>query len=290
MATYTTSAVIPAVGTSANLQAWVAAWDSILTAAGWVQTADTGQTASGSFVGTASLNTSQGYQIWRMADSLQSTYPVFVKFEWGTGSTANFPTFWITIGTGSNGSGTITGIIVPRGQYGFVGATNATALPIYASGTTSRLTIYNFYSVTLNTFVYLNIERSKDASQADTGLGILFHCFNGGGSGYHCYAPFTGTTRYGVVAAMPLVPTYAAMGTGSDGASTIMVLPVIEFNMYGTVNYGIGTLAYYNTDMTTGNQYTVAVNGVNHNYYALRGYNFPAFTNWTGSALLMLYE
>jgi len=289
MATFTSSSVIPAVGTSANLQAWVAAWDSILTSAGWIQTADTGQTASGSFTGTASLTTAQGYQIWRMNDALQGTYPVFVKFEWGTGGATNYPMAWITIGTGSNGSGTITGIILARTAIGN-GSTQGTACPIYASGTPSRLTIYNFYATATMNFMYLNIERSKDASQADTGLGILAHAFNGSSALFHGYFPFTGTSRYGVVATMPLVPTYAAMGSGSDGASNVMVLPIIEFNYNGAVNFGIGTLAYYNTDMTTTNQYTVSVNGTNHNYLALRGYNFPAFVNWTGSALLMLYE
>ena len=69
-----------------------------------------------------------------------------------------------------------------------------------------------------------------------------------------------------------------------------MVTLVVEFTVKGAVNYGIGTLAYYNTDLTTSNQYTVNINGTNHNYIALYGYNHPAFVNWTGSSLAMLYE
>ena len=48
--------------------------------------------------------TSGGYEIWRFADST-----LYLKFEYGTAGTSNYPQMWVTVGTGSNGSGTITG-------------------------------------------------------------------------------------------------------------------------------------------------------------------------------------
>jgi len=287
MATYTASA-IPTIGTSANLQAWVAIWVATLTAAGWVQTADTGQTASGSFTGTASLNTSQGYQIWRMADALQGSYPIFVKFEWGTGGTTNYPCAWITIGTGSNGSGTITGVMVSR-QQNYGSGTSASSLPCYGSGSTSRLTLYSYYlATTTATGMFMNIERTKDSTGADTSDGILFAFWCCGTPyGGHGYAAYGTTGKF--VANMPWVASYMS-GTGSDGSGTIMLMPIVEFSTYGTVNSGVGVLAYAPADLTTANQYTVAIGGGNHNYLALAGYGQGSFYNWASSMPAMLYE
>ncbi len=82
---------------------------------GMVQTADTGQINLGS-VTRAALNTAAGYQIWRLADST-----LYMKFEYGTGTATANPQMWITVGTGSNGSGTITGQTSTRSTI-FAGA------------------------------------------------------------------------------------------------------------------------------------------------------------------------
>ena len=102
---------------------------ALLTAGGWIQTADTGQTSNATFatIYNGTLNSSSGYQIWRMNDSLQGTYPVFIKIEFGCGSVSNTPAMWVTIGTGSNGTGTITGIVIARTQFN-AGLTASTVL------------------------------------------------------------------------------------------------------------------------------------------------------------------
>jgi hypothetical protein len=82
----------------------------LITTLGLTQTADTGQLA---FPMTATTrpgtSTAAGYYILRFNDTLQSTTPIFIKIELGTGGSANIPTIWITVGTGSNGSGTLSG-------------------------------------------------------------------------------------------------------------------------------------------------------------------------------------
>lgn len=109
-----------------------------LTAAGWVQTTDTGQLVVGSIAaGFTVLNTKSGYQIWRMADAMQATKPVYVRFDFGTSQIVNCPGMWITIGSGSNGTGTITNIIFNGG-----GAANATVRGAGASNTTSPVNSY----------------------------------------------------------------------------------------------------------------------------------------------------
>ena len=282
-----TTSIAPMVNTNANIQAWVAFFDTILTNAGWIQTSDTGQTASGSFIANTTPNTPVGYQIWRMNDSLQGTYPIFVKFEWGTASLSGYPSLWITIGTGSNGSGTITGVMVARIQQSNPGS-SVTTFPCYASGTTSRFTIYSYYTaVTSATGMFLNIERTKDSTGADTNDGILW-CFFCCGSGYaHGYSQYGNLGK--ITNAMPMVASYMS-GSGSDGSATTMLMPIIEFATYGTVNTGIGVLAYATADLNTANQYTVNVSGTNHNYLAIAGYSQAAFVNWAATSLAMIYE
>lgn len=81
----------------------------LITTLGLTQTADSGQLA---FPMTATarpaVNTAAGYYILRFNDTLQSTTPIFIKIELGSGSTQSFPQIWVTVGTGSSG-GTLSG-------------------------------------------------------------------------------------------------------------------------------------------------------------------------------------
>ena len=55
-------------------------------------------------------STAAGYYILQFNDTLQSTTPILIKIELGTGGAATTPALWVTVGTGSNGSGTLTGL------------------------------------------------------------------------------------------------------------------------------------------------------------------------------------
>lgn len=78
------------------------------------QTADTGQINWTTVTKPTATSTAAGYEIWKFTDSIGTFY---FKFEYGTGgSAATRFGMWITVGTGSNGSGTITGIIGTRRQ------------------------------------------------------------------------------------------------------------------------------------------------------------------------------
>jgi hypothetical protein len=93
----------------ATFRVWGEELEDKLTLAGLVQTADTGQidwtTATRSAINTFT----SGYSIWTFDDTQQSTAPIYLKIEYGTGSTNTFPKIRITVGTGSNGTGTLTG-------------------------------------------------------------------------------------------------------------------------------------------------------------------------------------
>ncbi len=103
--------------TDAGFRAWVnELMTTLITTLGLTQTADTGQLP---FPLTSTVRpgttTAAGYYILRFNDTLQSTTPIFIKVEPGTGSSATQPALWVTVGTGSNGSGTLTGLSARSG-------------------------------------------------------------------------------------------------------------------------------------------------------------------------------
>lgn len=99
---------------NAAFQAWVTELVTmIFTTLGLTQTTDTGQ-INPATVTIPATNTSAGYVIGRFNDTAQSTSPLFFKLEFGTGGSTGIPAIWITIGTGSNGSGTLSGVVGTR--------------------------------------------------------------------------------------------------------------------------------------------------------------------------------
>jgi hypothetical protein len=108
----------------ATFQAWITNLHNAIIAAGLVDPGDTGQLdlSTATRPGT---NTWAGYRIYRFNDTNQGAYPVFIRLEFGTGSTAAGPQMRFTIGQGSDGAGTITGanvvsntLIAPGNQAG----------------------------------------------------------------------------------------------------------------------------------------------------------------------------
>jgi hypothetical protein len=110
MTTSTIAAVIDQ-SSDAGFRTWVAeVIHELVTTCGLTQTSDTGQINTTTVTRQASTGTAAGYVILRFNDTLQSTSPIFIKLEFGTGATTLVtPAMWITVGTGSNGSGTISG-------------------------------------------------------------------------------------------------------------------------------------------------------------------------------------
>lgn len=92
----------------ATFRAWGSELSAALATVGLVQTSDTGQ-INWTTVARPAINTMAGYEIWRFNDTLQSTAPIYFKLEYGTSGTATIPAMYLTVGTGSDGAGTITG-------------------------------------------------------------------------------------------------------------------------------------------------------------------------------------
>lgn len=99
-----------------GFRAWTTELHDELAAAGLVKTADTGQLAVPVVAPRPTVSaTAAGYWIFRFDDSLAGAAPIYIKVEVGSASTAGLaPAIWITVGTGSNGAGTLSGVVLSR--------------------------------------------------------------------------------------------------------------------------------------------------------------------------------
>jgi hypothetical protein len=113
----------------ATFREWGLEFATKLAACGLTQTADTGQINWATVTRPAS-NTEGGFEMWRFNDTAHSTTPIFIRFGYGTASGTTTPRIQITVGSGSNGSGTITGTapftINTLGPFGTASTTDTT--------------------------------------------------------------------------------------------------------------------------------------------------------------------
>lgn len=107
MATQSWSTVVEH-SSDATFRAWGSELAAKFAAVGMVQTADTGQ-INWVTVTRPAINTVGGYEIWRLSGSA-----LYFKIEYGTAGFATVPGLWFTCGTGSNGTGTLTGQLSTR--------------------------------------------------------------------------------------------------------------------------------------------------------------------------------
>jgi hypothetical protein len=189
MAAKTDNTVVSQSTTDAEFRLWASFIDSIfLLTSCWVDTAAAGSINLATVLKPAVINTSQGFKVYRMNDALQSTAPVFVKIEFGSGGATTTPSFWFTVGTTHDGSGNLGNILFVRTQL--TGATSATASKCIGSADTARVSLGVFLNINNTTCLWLSLERTKDAAGADTGTGLLLAFGRGATTHASAYLPF----------------------------------------------------------------------------------------------------
>lgn len=203
MTTYIFAAA-PTNASDAAFRAWGGGLSAAFAAVGMVKTADTGQINWITVTAPVSGSTYMGYEVWRFNDSLQGTYPLYFKIEYGCATSATNPSWRWTIGKGSDGTGTITGVL----QAATVIAAGTATSGIYnwyvSSGDGSMLAIApaaNLYTGGGPTSTwYLVLERSRSTAGAATGTGLLVVEGSSGGAipntRQYNYALTTGITVY----------------------------------------------------------------------------------------------
>jgi hypothetical protein len=266
MATKFSSTLQCSNSTTTLLRAWIQFFhDLLITTGGWVDPGDTGQLTIASAAVPGGANTKIGFRIYRMADTLQATAPCFIRIDYGSGAAANTPGMWITIGTGTNGAGTITGVLFNGGgaasPQASPGLNDTTACNSYGSSDTNRFQFLGFVRASGNNTFILTLERTKDASTgADTALGFLL--------AYGDTTTGLGVTGYfnATPGAQPSIerPSYMLSNSSAFG-SNVGVALIGYFN--GTLApFGLGLIVVNSTDFSAEASLTMSVYGTVHTY------------------------
>lgn len=247
--------------TDAQFREWGKAISDSLQAVGIVKTADSGQIDWATVAAPTSANTQMGYEIYRFNDTLQSTAPVFIKLAFGSGTSYSHPALWISVGTGSNGSGTITGEILPE-QQNYANAF-ATAMTHYISGSSNRFVIAN-QGLSSGYQLVLTVERTHDSSGSDTSDGVMVNRIASGVDSQH-YILFSDSSVVTTSQIMCLTPA------GMSGAKSpdINLYPV-RFFTPGEGPISNCLVGYISGDFATNSSYTVSICGTDRTFRTMQ--------------------
>lgn len=105
------------ISSTAEFRAIGLEFSNMLTSLGCPKSPDSGQIDWGTVNRPGSTNTMAGYEIRYLDDSLHGTKPCYIKFEFGTGTILDRLSMFVTCGTGTNGSGTISGTMLTRRDW-----------------------------------------------------------------------------------------------------------------------------------------------------------------------------
>lgn len=149
--------------TLANFKQWASAISAFFTTAGWTQSADTGQ-VNWSTIASVPGSGAYVYEVWKPGDALTVFY---LKVEYGNVSGTNCPSLRVTLGTLTNGSGTLAGYVTDAIKVNVNSFTAPSATTQYEcdfSGDASRIGVMMWRNGINNCQQLFAVERSLNAS------------------------------------------------------------------------------------------------------------------------------
>lgn len=287
MTTHTYSSVVDHTS-DAGFRAWGSQLSAGLATAGLVQTADTGQ-INWLTVTRPATNTAGGYEIWRFANSSR-----YLKIEYGTAASATIPQMWITVGAGSNGSGTLTGQLSTRVIFTSAGALASivTNYPTYICVLADAFALcWKANSAgggtCMSGFVVVGNSVDADGVTDSVGFGVLRQA----GTAHSFQSVRTAATAATYTASnfFSLVPgsvTSSLDASGNNQAYLVwMNLPTVKPFLYA--------LTYLNSEVAELNTFSLTPFGLtSHTYLALGsvGAGGSANSNDANYQISMIYE
>lgn len=265
--------------TLTNFKDWAQAISSAFTTFGWVQTADTGQVNWASIVSAPAAN-GYVYEIWHPADALQTgATAYYVKVEYGNQGTVASPQIRLTIGTGTNGSGTITGGFIlgpyfcPRQGLTSLGA--STVAECSYSGDTGRFGCLLWRNT--NNVCAFSIERTLDSTGAPQSDGVTLFIGGNDQGGRVTQQTLAFGVGLGNVCNSPIMLMAYGQAPGNTNNSTTQALagniPMSPmFPLYGKFgNPHTVVLFGRSADVGEGTTFTTTVYGSTRTYLATSG-------------------
>lgn len=271
---------IGSIASNANFRTWGSFISNLFANCGLVLVANNTDWATATQ--PAARNTFPSYEVWRFNDALQSTAPVYFKFEYGSsdadGSGQTRPGFALTLATGWDADlSSLTGIQSSRRvnntwTYEFVNNT----LISYGSGGTNRFALlYAANGVGINSYansqsvlrggMRVGIERTVDTNGVVTGDGVMVLFGGHIQTDQMVWSPKVGQlTNWEHGSIGFLMPSGTANGTfGSNTA----VYP-LWFHQGTFFPPGYNFLGYIHPDFTANTVYDLTYYGATHSYMA----------------------
>lgn len=298
------SALVRDNSTLANFKSWASTISAFFATAGWTQSTDTGQ-VNWSTIAAVPGSGSYVYEIWEPNDGLTN---FFLKVEYGTnaasGSTG--PSIRISIGTSTNGAGTLTGFVTGLQTIPPVQTTvtsTVTQFQCYFSGVAGRIGVLMWRDDTTNAGpLFFGVERSINSSGAYTSSYVTL--ISSGNTGSASCESWMQSVVFGVGVSNQIVAS--AVSTNS--------LPALDTGLASDVfngNFAISpvfpNVGFFDnpmtivalaaaSDITEGATFAIlAANmpyGVSHTYLGAKNPPFNRFGTYVAlnNALLMRYD
>jgi hypothetical protein len=278
--------------------------NTALAAIGLVQSADTGQ-IDWLTVARPAINTDAGYEIWYLNDSLHGTKPIYIKLVYGTLGVATRARLRIETGTGSDGSGAITGghTLTGVSTTASIDYTTDTTYPSYWSFTNGCFFFAHKIGRPGTDFAFSGviISRTCDSTGAlsDKGFVCAYHNTANSGTtavsmGTYNYVgnSWTSTTtiltsgRFGY---LPF-PLGASTGTDPSGNSTLTISTLV-FDVARPIN---NVLIGHTGDFAIGNTVSLTPIGATARTYlaieAALGFGGTNYLNNNVGGIFVVYE
>lgn len=238
------------ITTDAAFRAWGLAVRTAITNSGIVRTSDTGQIDFSTVSAPATSNYA-GYDIFRFDDAAQGSDPIFFKLEYGKGTATTRHAFRLTVGTGSDGAGTISNASTAMTGVGTATASGNTS--IGASFFDGAFCLQDAYTSAVAGQNLIHIERSRDIDGSlVAGQFVAFAVGNAGFSGY---------VRSGGSWSSIITPTVVEASTPSSGKMIMGYYYYVEYSIFTLRAMIFGTTA-----IAAGESGSVDVNGVSCTY------------------------
>jgi len=227
------------------------------TAGGMVKTTETGEVDTTTVTFPVVNSTDAGFAIFRMADALQGTAPVFCKVTLGRGTGASLIRMTIEFGTGSNGTGTITGskAVLPAFHVGQA-ATNAI---FEGSSETHRVAL--ILSRTVGAGGFFCFSRTLDGSNVPTNRGVVYEykIMASSGTIINRFVNFLSSSPAEELGSSMMPPANQLTGVNSNG--NVAVYPNYPMGIGEVLAPCANIAGVFVNDITVNNHQTATVAG-----------------------------
>lgn len=185
MTTYAQTATLDnASPTDVKFQDFMTKWYAAFETGPMEQTSDTGQFDE-TTLAWASLSTnsnSPSYQIHKLNDSLFSTAPVYVKTGWY--SSSSYLRYSVSVGTGTDGAGNLTGLVYPLTGYSGTSSAVDVTCAVIGSGGEGYASVFTDPAAVMSNPYYaayhVGVYRTTDENDQPDGRGVLLTVYSTG--------------------------------------------------------------------------------------------------------------